>query len=362
MINLVLADADSRYTELFIHYLRNSQYSNKVTAKAFTNKENLEKFDIESGKYILLVSPELLPTEQILQKYQIVMILADLNNLEGNYNYPVIAKFQPLNKLTEQVINFFLDKNESIIFNPNINLNLKVISIYSANGGIGKTTLAVNLAKELAYRGKKVFYLNLEYLDSSDAFFPANEEKNFSRFLYYLKANLNTLPAKIEPLKSHYSNLNLDYFGPPSNSEEILEITEKEIEDLILTFRNYTLYDYLIIDLESSFHERIRGALHNSDLIFWLVLDDKQSIIKNQKLLKNYVQAKREYNSLEIRIKFVLNRYLGSEIVNQELKKHFDLSGKLPYIPQWKAVNDSEMFLKSRAFNEEVVKLINLIN
>lgn len=43
------------------------------------------------------------------------------------------------------------------------NLNARVIAITSGKGGVGKTTLSVNIALELARRGKKVVVFDADF-------------------------------------------------------------------------------------------------------------------------------------------------------------------------------------------------------
>ncbi|QGS68934.1 AAA family ATPase [Oceanobacillus sp. 143] len=52
----------------------------------------------------------------------------------------------------------------------------KVLSVYSPVGGAGKTTIAVNLSKQLALNNAKVFYLNLELINTTSLYFSSSED------------------------------------------------------------------------------------------------------------------------------------------------------------------------------------------
>ncbi|GAA0363695.1 AAA family ATPase [Bacillus horti] len=68
-------------------------------------------------------------------------------------------------------------------------LQTRVISIFSPVGGVGKTTLALNLCVLLSNQDYRTLYLNLEELCSMYPLFQREDADPFSRLIYSIYAH-----------------------------------------------------------------------------------------------------------------------------------------------------------------------------
>jgi cellulose biosynthesis protein BcsQ len=293
----------------------------------------------------------------LLNRVSSTLLLSEqLNNVE-NKLYSTIYKYQPLNQLLTQVMGHCLENDQSIHTIVKGHERTKVLSVYSAVGGLGKTTLAINLAKELAALDYTIFYLNLEYISSSSLFFTDSKEQTFSDILYYLETRPEQILSKIESLKKHDHKMKVDYFSPLKNPQEMLDISLEQTSLLIQSLINLGNYDLVIIDLESSTHDRIVASFIHSDHIFWLTTDDIQCLMKTNILLKDFkVRCNEHYKGFETNITFIMAKYIGITVNSLE-DYGLKVRGKIPYIPGWKSTNDIDSLLNSTIYSEQVLNL-----
>lgn len=359
-IQLVIADGDPIYLEYFCNFIRTTEFSDKFILKSFSRRESLERYlGMEEKIDVLLVQSNLLP-ELFSASGVMTIYLAEDEKAQLDTNPPTLYKYQPLNQFLSKVTSYYLEKHHLPTRSGNSS-RTQVIAIYSAMGGCGKTITAINFAHQMAALDKKVLYLNFEFLNSTARLFPDEERNHFSRILYYLKANTTQLMTKIEELKRHDLQTRIDYFEPLQNPEEMLDMTKEDVTHLIESIVKMGGYDLVILDLESTTHERIVSALLNSDFVFWMLHDDVQCLEKSRLLLTEYERLlDNEYPTLIKKSKFVMNRYMG-RLVNNLRDYGFELDAHLPYIPEWKTVIHIDQLTKAPFFNKEVVKLYDSV-
>jgi pilus assembly protein CpaE len=175
----------------------------------------------------------------------------------------------------------------------------QVVSVYSPKGGVGKTTIAVNLASLLASdRRKKVCLidLNLQFGDVcillsliprrtiSDLVNEQTVDKEaVMSYLLNHPCGLKVLPAPLRPEHAEY-------------------VTSDHVSRIIAICKD--LFDYVIIDTPASFHDVVLTALDASDRILMVSCMDMPSL-KNVKL---GLQVMNQLNYKEEKIFLLLNR------------------------------------------------------
>ncbi|HEY0828985.1 MAG TPA: AAA family ATPase [Bacilli bacterium] len=364
-IKLIIADEDPNYLELFANYIRSSEYNNKCFIKSFSQLVSLEQYVQEHSVDILLISPSMLSRLKEWNKCICINLLLEQKQETANYEtldkeYPVVQKYQSLHKLMAQVLSGYTSRNKSGIIPSKGDRKTEVWSIYSSTGACGKTTLAVNMAKQLGIQQWKVFYLNLEMLSSLLAILPDSADKNneFSEMLYYLKSDKKQLAAKIEIIRNRNAVCKFDYFLPLTNIKEILEISREDSASLIRFLVSLSIYDLIIIDLDASIHERNLGAMDQSDRIVWVLLDEQQSLYKTNQLLEEWKENHKEmFQQFMDKTFYVVNKYTGSLSNYFKTYPDFNIIGCLPYIPEWKYVQHNDQIYTSVPFNEQLLKL-----
>lgn len=187
----------------------------------------------------------------------------------------------------------------------------KIYSIFSNKGGIGKTTLATNLALQLARRtGEKVCLIDLNLQMGDVATFL---DINPSFDISYVVSNLSRLDkAFLQSSLEQYKDYDLFILAEPLDIEQAEEISADDINTL-LTFLK-TMFGYIIVDTDSNFDVKTLTCLDVSDFILLILMVNLPSIRNCQKCLSLFRRL--EYN--EDKVKLVVNRYIESEEITLE--------------------------------------------
>jgi cellulose biosynthesis protein BcsQ len=228
--------------------------------------------------------------------------------------------------------------------------------VYSPIGGSGKTTLAVNLSRCIAKEGKRVFYLNLELLSSLPLFFQTDGVGDSSEIFYYSKAKPEQLDTKLDTL-IRQDQSRVDYFNIQTRPEEIFDLNEKDIQAVLTSLKNRGVYDFIIVDLDSSLDGRVLASLKMSQVTLWPLVLDVQSFHKSKVALEGYKRILQD-DDFEYKIEFVLNKFLGENNIPSELVSYgLNIPFQLPYVSEWKAIGNASSLTSHGFFNDQIKKL-----
>ena len=176
----------------------------------------------------------------------------------------------------------------------------RVITVFSAKGGSGKTTLATNLAATLADRGRRdvcIVDLDLAFGDVAITMqlFPARtiadavplngaiDSSAVAAMLTHHSAGLSAIVAPTEP----------------SASETIHATLISHLLDVLRTD-----FDYIVVDTPAAFDDEVLAALDVSDLITLIVTPDVPAL----KTLKITLETLIELSYSRDKFRLVLNR------------------------------------------------------
>ncbi|WP_172840500.1 AAA family ATPase [Virgibacillus phasianinus] len=353
-INIVLLTKDINYANYFSNFMMNPNNDDKFLSKIFTDPETFKANTRNKKQHILLTDIEI-PDDDILA-FDRVIILSEDQHTYSNESL-TIYKYQPLKELLSQVLAIYYEANGKL--NPIVNNKEKeqVVSFYSGSGGVGKTLFSLCLAKHLAIQSKRVFYLNLEELHTTNLYFK-QEKPSSAEVFYYLRNNKEQLVGKIESLKSRDSLTNIDYFSLPILPEEMQQSTEEDIATLIQALRETQNYDYIIIDLDCSIHERNVTALGNSDEIIWLLSTDETSFTRTQNIFNNDLLDLGEDRS---KIHFVLNK-VSDTLFDGFNGFNFSIETHIPFNSRWLQLSEEAKMQEDTHVGEQLHKLLKEFN
>lgn len=186
----------------------------------------------------------------------------------------------------------------------------KIINIFGTKGGIGTTTIAVNLAADLAaLEGKPsvlLVDLNLHFgdvplfLGLEPVFDWVEVIKNISRLdKTYLMSILLKHPAGICVLPA------------PAKFSEEYPINQENIEELFKALQY--MFDYVVVDNGQAFDSVAQAVIRMSDMLLLVTLLSLPCLINTRKMQNTLKQF--GYLSEE-RIKVVVNRFLKSSEIS----------------------------------------------
>jgi Flp pilus assembly CpaE family ATPase len=232
----------------------------------------------------------------------------------------------------------------------------KVIIVFSAKGGCGKTTVSINLASSLAENTKKKICLVDFDLQFGDVAIALHIEpvKTISNAIA-MGTNIDDLGVLSLMIKK---SENLDLLCAPTNPTDVEFVTSKLVSGIISHLRKN--YDFVIIDTPPAFTDWIMEAFDLSDYCYLLTTLDMPAIknlatVKNTLDLLNYPESKRSY---------LLNKADSmTGISSKEAEKLLGIkfSGRIPNSPEVSVSTNLGQSLVTLEPNDAVSVEINRI-
>lgn len=204
----------------------------------------------------------------------------------------------------------------------------KIIAVYSNKGGIGKTTVAVNLAAEIARTtGDKTALvdLNLQLGDVS-TFLNLNPTFDVS---YVINNLMDKKKDALIKAFEQYKSTNLYVLSDPNYIEQSECITPQKIEKLFSALKK--VFPFIVVDLSSNIDENSLKILDISDLILFTTIVNIPAIRNAQRCL-NLFKSRRYPQD---KVKVVLNRYMENDEIKLE-----DIETTLGEKVYWKIPNN----------------------
>ena len=194
---------------------------------------------------------------------------------------------------------------------PVKNTKSKLISVYSGKGGVGKTSIAVNLAYELSKITKENVALidfNFEFGDIS-TFLDLKPSFNISYMLNNLdKINSEFLFSAMEK----YKDTSLYVLADSYNVKESERCSIKDIETFLNILRE--TFSYVIIDVHSGFDKSALKALELSDLVLMVMIVNLPALRNSQRCFETF--DKMDFNTDKIQI--LVNRYMENDEISAD--------------------------------------------
>ena len=264
-------------------------------------------------------------------------------NAAGCHNvteFPADAR--ELSDIIHRVYNAETGRLAAINKTQRVTWSSKVISVFGAKGGLGKTTIAVNLAVKLAGQNKKVALVDLDLQLGDVHIFMDIEPKETIADLMQ-----DMMSPTIDSIRS-YMNIH------PSGVHVLCAPKSPEYADLVASDRLQSLigilrsnYDFVIIDCPSDFSDTTLSALEASSVILFITGLDI-SILKNSKVAMNILETLGQKK----KVRSIINRAVEINSISvQDVRKIVDapVLARIPsdYMTAVAALNRGQPFVMS---------------
>lgn len=307
-IRLAMLETDKLYLNRMVSVF-NTKYADKLEIYSFTEKENaleaLRKYHVDvflAGEFFDIKKSELPDGCGFAW-------LVETPGIESLHSEAALCKFQKAELIYKQILSIFSEQASAITGMHSGDSNAKLIGFFSAAGGSGSTMAAAACAVNLAQKGKKTLYLNLETFGNSDLFFHGDGQGSFEDIIYAVKSRKGNLYLKMESsVRRDVSGVY--YFSKTTTALEMNELKAEELIRIITELKTSCDYEYVILDLDLSLTKEKLDTFANCSQ---LVMVSDGSSISNDKALRIlhalHILEQQEDRRLTERIGILYNRF-----------------------------------------------------
>ena len=174
----------------------------------------------------------------------------------------------------------------------------RVITVFGAKGGLGKSTIAANLAVKLAEKRKKVALVDLDLQFGDLNIFLDLEPKDT-----IVELVQDVVTPNIDSVRSYMSvhSSGVHVLCAPRSPEYAELVSADKVQSLLSLLRTY--YDYVIVDTSPSFTDVTITAIESSSMLFFVTGLDI-SILRNSKLSVSLLESLQQTD----KIRLIVNR------------------------------------------------------
>lgn len=278
----------------------------------------------------------------ILLMENVTLERMQMANAAGCHNIaPIPQEAKELCNLIHRVHNTENDRITALDSNERATWSSKILTVYGAKGGLGKTTIATNLALMMAKQKKKVCLIDLDLLFGDVHVFLDIEPKETISDLM-LEHSSTSIDAVRAFMTVHPSGIHI--LCAPKTPEYAETVSGDRIQSLLALLRSY--YDYIIIDTGVNFSDPTLAALEASTTILFLTGLDV-SILKNSKLAMSILESLGQKKKVRV----IINRAVEiNSITVSDVQRIIDapILARIPsdYLVAVAALNQGQPFVQ----------------
>lgn len=210
----------------------------------------------------------------------------------------------------------------------------RVIAVTSGKGGVGKTSISVNLALQFRAQGKKVVVLDADFgLANVEIMLGIRPQYNLADLVFHNK--------EINDIITEGPN-GIGFISGGSGVQDLVNLDKEHIKKLITKLVKLdSMYDIIIIDTGAGIADSVIEFVLSSPEVLLVVTPEPTSITDAYSLLKA-VNRKKEFKREENAIKVITNRVSDSDegkeifdkisiVVSKFLNINMEYLGYIPY-------------------------------
>ncbi|AEY65732.1 ATPase [Clostridium sp. BNL1100] len=353
LIKLLIIDDDNEYSINLCNFLTHS-YS-ETFAVYYCRDHNDINNNIKKIAPNVILSSEKYYSEIKKHTNIDLILLSSLKNPETTSETDYIYKYKDVNQIAVEIINIHTTTGNKIYSTGG--KNTKVISVFSAAGTVGKTSLALAVSSICSFTGLSVFYLNLEQFQSTGIFFNGNTQYSFSDIIYFAKEKDKNLVTKIPAICSRENDSGVYYFSQTNNVFDIKEMLPEDIDFIVSAIKDCGYYDLVMIDMDSQLNENTMKVFEKSDEILYVITKEESCLHKTKLFINSIDILSKSFQNkalLKNKIKYIANKVSQQALLSDKFCLEQELMSQIVYDSDFPSLNNlskfnggSEMILNS---------------
>ncbi|MFD0717393.1 hypothetical protein [Paenibacillus sp. GCM10027626] len=337
-LQLIVAVKEASYITRLADYIQSVAFGKQWQLTAFTQVSALRQF-MKAGYPVDLLAAQPAILEEldntVPAQLPIVALLAPGARTAMERGWIEVQQFQPLPQLLHELAAAFTaNADGGGLAAYRSKGKAQVIGVYSAAGGIGKSALALQLARQAGWMERRVFYLNLERWNASALWCGEGGGEDFSQLLYTIQAHPDKAAKMLAKLRRRHTELKLDYIAPCRNTEERLAMTGSDARQLVAAIAQSGLYDLVIVDMDCGTDDVHEAVLAAADQILWLLSRDSVTLLKTALAMDSWEKKQGEAFKEQWR-KFRFIAMFTANVDGMKLGgKSIRIDGAIPFVAE----------------------------
>ena len=263
---LAIYDKDTAYACRLMECL-NQKEDFFLEARVFTDLLHLQDYLEKTPVEVLLVGETISLDTIEKERIRHIMLLSEHGMVCEESEYPHLYKYQSMEELVKEIALCYAATGMKVLPRPLQMENEKtLIGVFSPFGGSGRTLFSIALGQAFSegvgmYSGnpelagkensqqitgrKRVLYIGMEMMSSFEA--EESSRGNLSDILYWIRERKEGCLSGLTLMTAKRGNL--DCVFPPDYYEDLLDLTEEDIDFFIKELYTSTPYEVIIFDV-----------------------------------------------------------------------------------------------------------------
>lgn len=325
---IIIADNDINYiAPIQLKFIE--EFFDKIQLEVITDKEYYDSYFSYPRKVeILIVSEDFYDSSVKKHDISHIFVMTEEQEEENTAELTVNKIYKYIS--IKEIFNEILGKSSDIL---NVYVDQKkepeIILVYSANGGCGKTTIAMGLCSCLTKNYKKVLYINASYIHTFQRLLDNQSSISSSDVYSTLLQNGESIYNDIK----HVIRKEAFFYLPPFKTSLLsLGIRFSLFNRIAFEAKRSNDYDYVVVDVDSKYDEDIAEILNNSSKVIVVTTQSESSVFSTNILISNLNGVNSE-KYLFICNDFDKNR--DNALVSQSIKPKFTVSEYVEHIEHY---------------------------
>lgn len=332
---IVIADTDIDYI-FHLQYKFVLQFDDSIDLEIITSEAYFDEMFSSLQKIdVLIVSDFLYSNSLHRHSIDTIFILSEKQTINTDDIADVYYVYK-YNNISE-IMNYFIAKSKGALQNTEKKAETKIILVTSANGGTGKTTIALSLCAYISSNFKKVLYFDAEELQTFQYNIANRTTINSTDMIFALSQDTTDIYMG---LRQFIRTEKFSYIPPFKASLLSLGLKKNIYGKIACGAKKSNDYDYILIDSDSVFDKEKTELITLADTVIILTDQSENSVLSTNQIMEEIT------NSSSDKYIFVCNKYEFSKenaiLENNELLR-YSISGHVSFIESCSSKNIVEL-------------------